>query len=176
MCDEDQRTPLMEACENNHMETVRYLLRAGACATLRVRQPYFHFGDHSRCFIYHSNNFWKLYHPWTQMEMYSLSPWYPGTSKHVTHQRPTIYLGQIIVLRNHFIIFNTSRHLADAYLERLTMHPHGLLGFLCFCVFCVLCISGCRRVHMSPPSGKVWALQHRWARSFYRIDRHQLSG
>ncbi|KTF85204.1 hypothetical protein cypCar_00024574, partial [Cyprinus carpio] len=30
MCDEDQRTPLMEACENNHLDTVRYLLRAGA--------------------------------------------------------------------------------------------------------------------------------------------------
>uniref|UniRef100_A0A671QEK8 Histone-lysine N-methyltransferase EHMT1-like n=1 Tax=Sinocyclocheilus anshuiensis TaxID=1608454 RepID=A0A671QEK8_9TELE len=29
MCDEDQRTPLMEACENNHLDTVRYLLRAG---------------------------------------------------------------------------------------------------------------------------------------------------
>uniref|UniRef100_A0A672SHP0 Histone-lysine N-methyltransferase EHMT1-like n=1 Tax=Sinocyclocheilus grahami TaxID=75366 RepID=A0A672SHP0_SINGR len=27
MCDEDQRTPLMEACENNHLDTVRYLLR-----------------------------------------------------------------------------------------------------------------------------------------------------
>uniref|UniRef100_A0AAX7U215 Euchromatic histone-lysine N-methyltransferase 1b n=1 Tax=Astatotilapia calliptera TaxID=8154 RepID=A0AAX7U215_ASTCA len=32
MCDEDQRTPLMEACENNHMEVVLYLLRAGASA------------------------------------------------------------------------------------------------------------------------------------------------
>lgn len=36
MCDEDQRTPLMEACENNHMETVLYLLRAGASATHKV--------------------------------------------------------------------------------------------------------------------------------------------
>lgn len=38
MCDEDQRTPLMEACENNHMETVLYLLRAGASATHKVKQ------------------------------------------------------------------------------------------------------------------------------------------
>lgn len=37
MCDEDHRTPLMEACENNHMETVLYLLRAGASATHKVR-------------------------------------------------------------------------------------------------------------------------------------------
>lgn len=36
MCDEDQRTPLMEACENNYMETVQYLLRAGASATHKV--------------------------------------------------------------------------------------------------------------------------------------------
>ncbi|KAI4817192.1 hypothetical protein KUCAC02_009468, partial [Chaenocephalus aceratus] len=33
MCDEDQRTPLMEACENNFIEVVQYLLRAGASAT-----------------------------------------------------------------------------------------------------------------------------------------------
>lgn len=37
MCDDDHRTPLMEACENNHMETVLYLLRAGADARHRVR-------------------------------------------------------------------------------------------------------------------------------------------
>lgn len=37
MCDEDHRTPLMEACENNHMETVLYLLRAGASATHKVQ-------------------------------------------------------------------------------------------------------------------------------------------
>lgn len=37
MCDEDQRTPLMEACENNHMETVLYLLRAGASASHKVK-------------------------------------------------------------------------------------------------------------------------------------------
>jgi euchromatic histone-lysine N-methyltransferase len=36
MCDEDQRTPLMEACEGNHMETARYLLRAGASVTHKV--------------------------------------------------------------------------------------------------------------------------------------------
>uniref|UniRef100_I3JNL0 Euchromatic histone-lysine N-methyltransferase 1a n=1 Tax=Oreochromis niloticus TaxID=8128 RepID=I3JNL0_ORENI len=30
MFDEDQRTPLMAACENNHLDTVKYLLRAGA--------------------------------------------------------------------------------------------------------------------------------------------------
>lgn len=36
MCDEDQRTPLMEACENNHLETVRYLLRAGAIVSHKV--------------------------------------------------------------------------------------------------------------------------------------------
>lgn len=36
MCDEDQRTPLMEACENNFIEVVQYLLRAGASATQKV--------------------------------------------------------------------------------------------------------------------------------------------
>ncbi|KTG38537.1 hypothetical protein cypCar_00003000 [Cyprinus carpio] len=30
MCDAEQRTPLMYACENNHLETVKYLLKAGA--------------------------------------------------------------------------------------------------------------------------------------------------
>lgn len=40
MCDDDQRTPLMEACENNHMETVLYLLRAGASATHKVENTY----------------------------------------------------------------------------------------------------------------------------------------
>lgn len=39
ICDEDQRTPLMEACENNHLETVRYLLSAGAIASHKVGQP-----------------------------------------------------------------------------------------------------------------------------------------
>lgn len=36
ICDEDQRTPLMEACENNHLEAVCYLLRAGAIASHKV--------------------------------------------------------------------------------------------------------------------------------------------
>lgn len=36
MCDEDQRTPLMDACENNNMEVVLYLLRAGASANHKV--------------------------------------------------------------------------------------------------------------------------------------------
>lgn len=36
MCDEDQRTPLMEACENDHLDTVRYLLRAGAIVSHKV--------------------------------------------------------------------------------------------------------------------------------------------
>ena len=38
MCDEDQRTPLMEACEGNHMEAARYLLRAGASVTHKVHR------------------------------------------------------------------------------------------------------------------------------------------
>lgn len=38
MCDEDQRTPLMEACENNHLDTVHYLLRAGAIVSHKVLQ------------------------------------------------------------------------------------------------------------------------------------------
>lgn len=36
ICDEDQRTPLMEACENNQLDTVRYLLRAGAIVSNKV--------------------------------------------------------------------------------------------------------------------------------------------
>lgn len=36
MCDDDQRTPLMEACENNNMDVVLYLLRAGASVTHKV--------------------------------------------------------------------------------------------------------------------------------------------
>lgn len=36
MCDDDQRTPLMEACENDHIETAQYLLRAGASVTHKV--------------------------------------------------------------------------------------------------------------------------------------------
>lgn len=38
MCDDDHRTALMEACENNHMEAVLYLLRAGADAKHRVKE------------------------------------------------------------------------------------------------------------------------------------------
>ncbi|KAG8011663.1 Histone-lysine N-methyltransferase EHMT1 [Nibea albiflora] len=33
MFDEEQRTPLMAACENNHLDTVKYLLRAGAAVS-----------------------------------------------------------------------------------------------------------------------------------------------
>lgn len=29
-CSEDQRTPLMEAAENNHLDAVKYLIKAGA--------------------------------------------------------------------------------------------------------------------------------------------------
>lgn len=36
MCDEGQRTPLMYACENNHLETVKYLLKAGAASNQKV--------------------------------------------------------------------------------------------------------------------------------------------
>lgn len=36
MCDESQRTPLMYACENNHLETVKYLLKAGAASNHKV--------------------------------------------------------------------------------------------------------------------------------------------
>lgn len=36
MCDEEQRTPLMAACENNHVDTVKYLLRAGAAVSHKV--------------------------------------------------------------------------------------------------------------------------------------------
>lgn len=47
MCDEDQRTPLMEACENNHMEVVLYLLRAGASAMHKVNMhQIFLWGSH----------------------------------------------------------------------------------------------------------------------------------
>ena len=38
MFDEDYRTPLMAACENNHPNTVKYLLRAGAAASHKVDQ------------------------------------------------------------------------------------------------------------------------------------------
>lgn len=41
MCDDDHRTALMEACENNHMEAVLYLLRAGADAKHRVKEIVF---------------------------------------------------------------------------------------------------------------------------------------
>lgn len=35
-CSEDQRTPLMEAAENNHLETVKYLIKAGALVDPKV--------------------------------------------------------------------------------------------------------------------------------------------
>jgi ankyrin repeat protein len=34
--DEEQRTPLMDACDNNHLDTVKYLLRAGAAVSYKV--------------------------------------------------------------------------------------------------------------------------------------------
>ena len=40
MSDEEQRTPLMDACENNHLETVKYLLRAGAAVSHKVGPLY----------------------------------------------------------------------------------------------------------------------------------------
>lgn len=36
-CSEDQRTPLMEAAENNHLDAVRYLIKAGALVDPKVR-------------------------------------------------------------------------------------------------------------------------------------------
>lgn len=38
MFDEEQRTPLMVACENNRLDTVKYLLRAGAAIGHKVSQ------------------------------------------------------------------------------------------------------------------------------------------
>lgn len=38
MFDEEQKTPLMAACENNHLDTVKYLLRAGASVNHKVGQ------------------------------------------------------------------------------------------------------------------------------------------
>lgn len=38
-CSEDQRTPLMEAAENNHLDAVRYLIKAGALVDPKVRTP-----------------------------------------------------------------------------------------------------------------------------------------
>ena len=38
MFDEEQRTPLMAACEGNHLDTVKYLLRAGASVSHKVGQ------------------------------------------------------------------------------------------------------------------------------------------
>lgn len=38
-CSEDQRTPLMEAAENNHLDAVRYLIKAGALVDPKVRAP-----------------------------------------------------------------------------------------------------------------------------------------
>lgn len=35
-CSEDQRTPLMEAAENNHLEAVKYLIKAGALVDPKV--------------------------------------------------------------------------------------------------------------------------------------------
>lgn len=35
-CSEEQRTPLMDAAENNHLESVRYLVRAGALLDPKV--------------------------------------------------------------------------------------------------------------------------------------------
>lgn len=49
MCDMEQKTPLMYACENNHLETVKYLLKAGASSGHKVlelaSQP-IHLFDH----------------------------------------------------------------------------------------------------------------------------------
>lgn len=36
MFDEEHRTPLMAACENNHLDTVKYLVRAGATVGHKV--------------------------------------------------------------------------------------------------------------------------------------------
>lgn len=36
MFDEEHRTPLMAACENNQLNTVQYLLRAGAAVGHKV--------------------------------------------------------------------------------------------------------------------------------------------
>ena len=41
MCDDDQRTPMMEACENNHLDTVRYLLKAGASMAHKVGHGFY---------------------------------------------------------------------------------------------------------------------------------------
>lgn len=38
-CSEDQRTPLMEAAENNHLDAVKYLIKAGALVDPKVRAP-----------------------------------------------------------------------------------------------------------------------------------------
>lgn len=38
-CSEDQRTPLMEAAENNHLDAVKYLIKAGALVDPKVRVP-----------------------------------------------------------------------------------------------------------------------------------------
>lgn len=35
-CSEDQRTPLMEAAENNHLDAVKYLIKAGALVDPKV--------------------------------------------------------------------------------------------------------------------------------------------
>ena len=46
MFDEEQRTPLMAACEGNHLDTVKYLLRAGASVSHKV-------GQHALCQLDH---------------------------------------------------------------------------------------------------------------------------
>lgn len=38
-CSEDQRTPLMEAAENNHLDAVKYLIKAGALVDPKVSAP-----------------------------------------------------------------------------------------------------------------------------------------
>lgn len=37
-CSEDQRTPLMEAAENNHLDAVKYLIKAGALVDPKVSE------------------------------------------------------------------------------------------------------------------------------------------
>lgn len=46
MFDEEQKTPLMVACENNHLDTVMYLLRAGAAISHKVSHHTLSLLDH----------------------------------------------------------------------------------------------------------------------------------